>query len=214
MLIATLFVRSAKQLVECNLGLNLFDAPEIEDDQFVGREALFQEIEKILQPHNPQHLTRKKLILGGMGGIGKTQLAIMYAKRYQSFYSSIFWLNAKDEDTLQRSLYSMAKRVTTPEVARKLKPDQIWDHLSNWLSKLDNNRWLLIFDNYDDPAQYDLTAYYPSVAHGSIIVTTRQPNRVNGDPISVRSLENMEESLQILATRSGREGTKSGKSIL
>jgi hypothetical protein len=203
---------SAKQLIEYNLDLNLFDAPEINDDLFVGREPYFQKMEKILRPkHDTEYLTRKVLILGGLGGIGKTQLAIMYAKRFRASYSSILWLNAKDEVALQRSLHSLAARVITPEAASKLEPDQLWNYMFNWLSELDNNRWLLIFDNYDDPDQYDITKYYPSVAHGSIIVTTRQPRRVNGGQIFVESLKSVEDGLQILTARSEREGTESGK---
>jgi len=201
-------------LIEYNLGLNLFDAPEINDDLFVGRELDFQEMEKILQPkHDTEDSTRKVLILGGMGGIGKTQLAIMYAKRLRFSHSSILWLNAKDEVALQRSLRSLATRVIIPEPAGKLEPDQLWTYMSDWLSELDNNRWLLIFDNYDDPDQYNITKYYTSVAHSSIIVTTRQPYRVNGKQVFVESLKSVEDGLQILTTRSGREGAKLGKWI-
>jgi hypothetical protein len=148
----------ANQLIEYNLGLNLFDAPEINDDLFVGREPDLQKIEKILQPkHDTEDLTRKVVIFGGMGGIGKTQLAIMYAKLFRFSYTSIIWLNAKDKAALQRSLYSLATRVITPEAASKLEPDQLWIYMSNWLSEPENNRWLLIFDNYNDPDQYHIT---------------------------------------------------------
>lgn len=199
---------------EYNLGLNLFDAPEINNDFFVGREVYFEEMENILLPHNPRHSTRNSLVLGGMGGIGKTQLAITYAKRYYSCYSSIFWLNAKNEISLQSSLQSLAKLVLGPDVANGLEVDQLWDHVSHWLSKQDNKQWLLIFDNYDDPEQYSLTKYYPSATHGSIIITTRQPELVNGANISVKSLESVKDGLRILATRSGREQTESGKLTL
>jgi hypothetical protein len=60
-------------------------------DLFVGRETELQEMENILQPKSPD---RRVLILGGMGGIGKTQLTINYAKQHRDSYSSIFWLNA------------------------------------------------------------------------------------------------------------------------
>jgi hypothetical protein len=195
------------------LGLNLFDAPEIDGNFFVGREPDLQKMEEILQPNrDAQDLTRKKLILAGMGGIGKTQLAIMYTKRFRSSYSSIFWLNAKDEVALQKSLHLLARRILTPEAVSKVEPDQIWFHVSKWLSEWDNNRWLLIFDNYDDPDQYNITKYYPSVAHGSMIVTTREPDRIIGVPVSVKQLEDPRDSLQILATRSGRETVESGES--
>jgi hypothetical protein len=180
---------------------------------FIGREAEFQEMESILQPQsNSPGSTRKVLMLGGMGGIGKTQLAIAYAKRHRYSYSSIFWLNANNEATLNNSLRALANRILPPETVNKLDDDQLWVHVSNWLSKLDNTRWLLIFDNHDDPDQYEITKYYPSVAHGSIIITTRRPDRVNGEKIKVPSMAKEEEGLRILATRSGRENVISGKS--
>jgi hypothetical protein len=49
------------------------------------------------------------------------------------------------------------------------------------------------------------------MTNGSIIITTRQPDRVNGEKIKVQSMAK-EESLHILATRSGRDDVISGKS--
>lgn len=200
-------------MLEYNLGLNLFDAPDMGEGLFVGREAELQRMESILQPQaNSPGSTRKVLILGGMGGIGKTQAAITYAKRYRYFYSSTFWLNANTEATLNSSLRAMANRIIPSETISKLDDDQVWIHISNWLSEQDNSRWLLVFDNYDDPDEYKITQYHPSVAHGSIIITTRQPDRANGEKIKVQSMAKVEESLCILATRSGRENVMSGKS--
>jgi hypothetical protein len=206
---------SADLHLEDDKGLNLFDAPDMGEGLFIGRETEFQDMESILQPQSDSpDSTRKVLILGGMGGIGKTQLAIAYSKRHRHSYSSIFWLNANTEVTLNNSLRAVANRILPPETVSKLDDDQIWVYISNWLSKLDNTRWLLIFDNHDNPDQYEITKYYPSVAHGSIILTTRQPDRVNGEKIKVQSMAKEEESLRILATRSGRDNVISGKSTL
>jgi hypothetical protein len=199
-------------LIEYSLGLNLFDAPDIGERLFIGREAEFQKMESILQPQSESPgSTRKVLILGGMGGIGKTQLAITYAKRHRHSYSSILWLNANTEATLKNSLRAVANRILPPATVSKLDSDQVWVNVSNWLSNLDNTAWLLLLDNHDDPDQYELTKYYPAGAHGSIIVTTRQPDRVNGEKIRVLSMAKGEDGLRILATRSGREAVESGK---
>src|SRR4051794_31427238 len=98
---------------------------------FVGREAELQGMESILQPQAASSgSTRKVLILGGMGGIGKTQVAITYAKRHRHSYSSIFWLNANTEATLNSSLHAVANRILPPETVSKLDNDQVWVHVS------------------------------------------------------------------------------------
>ena len=179
---------------------------------FIGREVEFQKMEAILQPQSESlGSTRKVLILGGMGGIGKTQLAITYAKRHSHSHSSIFWLNANTEATLNNSLRDLANRILPPETVSNLGSDQVRVHVSNWLSELDNTRWLLIFDNYDDPDQYNITKYYPSVAHGSIIITTRTPEDLRGEQIKIKHMTEEEDGLRILATRSGRQTIQSGE---
>ena len=180
------------------------------DGLFVGRDTELEQMENILLS-NSSYSTRKVLVLGGMGGIGKTQLAITYAKRHCTSYSSVFWLNATSESTLNSSLRDVANRILPPGTVSKLDDDELRIQVSNWLSELDNTRWLLIFDNYDDPDQYNLTKYYPSVAHGSIIITTRQPRRINGGQVKVESMTKVSDSLAILATRSGRQAIQSGR---
>ena len=204
---------SAKQLTEYSLGLNLFDAPDMGADLFVGRETELQEMENILQPKSKSP-DRRVLILGGMGGIGKTQLAISYAKQHRDFYSSIFWLNATSEATLNSSLRVVANRILLPATVGKLDDDQLRIEVLNWLSDLENFRWLLILDNHDDPDGYKIQKHFPFVAHGSIIITTRLPDRLTGEKIKVRSMKKEEDGLRILATRSGREYTESGDDIL
>jgi hypothetical protein len=120
-------------------------------------------------------------------------------------------LNANTEATLQNSLRAVANRILPPEIVSKLDDDQVSVHVSNWLSKLDNTRWLLIFDNHDDPDQYTITRYYPSVGHGSIIITTRIPDGVPGEQIKIQTMTEEEDGLRILATRSGRKTIQSGE---
>jgi hypothetical protein len=195
--------------LEYDRGLNLLDAPDMGDHLFIGRDDELEQMKTILLS-NPDSSDRRVLVLGGMGGIGKTQMAIRYAKRHHTSYSSVFWVNATSESTLRTSLRRLAPQILPSETVDQLDDDQLWAQISLWLSKLENSRWLLIFDNYDDPNQCQIEQYYPFVAHGSIIITTRQPDRVNGHQIKVQSMTNDEDSLNILATRSGRPDVSSG----
>jgi hypothetical protein len=190
-------------------GLNLLDAPDMGDHLFIGRDDELEQM-KIILLSDPDSSDRKVLVLGGMGGIGKTQLAIRYAKRHHTSYSCVFWVNATSESALRTSLRRLAPQILPGETVDQLDDDELWAQISLWLSKLENTRWLLIFDNYHDPNQYRIEQYYPFVAHGSIIITTRQPDRVNGHQIKVQSITNDEDSLNILAARSRRLDVSSG----
>ena len=165
---------------------------------------------KILRPETPS-VEQRVLVLGGMGGIGKTQLAIAYAKRYRTCYSSTFWLNATSPSMLQGSLRMMARRVLPHDAEREFDDYQIRVRTAGWLSRTNNSRWLLIFDSYDALDQFNIKDYFPPTSHGSIIITSRIPEEVCGDNIILRPIENQEECLRILATRSGRHDVGSSK---
>lgn len=89
------------------MGFSLAAAPEI--DYFVGRVGNLLSIESVLLPFTA--VKRKVVFLYGLGGIGKSQLAIEYAKKHRSDYSIVLWLNAKTEDTLMQSFTTYIKRL-------------------------------------------------------------------------------------------------------
>lgn len=167
-------------------------------------------MEVLLKPDDIT-VDRRRLVLGGMGGIGKSQLAIAYAKRHRQLYESIFWLNATTQQTLQASLQKLAQRILESAELQHYDSDQLVVYAFRWLSESDNTRWLLIYDNYDEPNQYRIAEYFPSASHGTIIITTRLPDQVSGLQIKVQHLQDVEDSLQILQTRSERRNVQSGK---
>lgn len=167
----------------------------------------------ILMPTEKSH-EQHRLVLGGMGGIGKTQLAIAYAKRYNDLYDSIFWLNATSEVSLKASLQSMAECILEADEYEKLEQKQIFLRVRQWLSQPQNTKWLLIFDNYDDPDIFDIQTYCPSVDHGTIILTTRLPDRVGGRQIQLQPFKDVGESLQVLETTSKRADVQDGNDDL
>ena len=81
----------------------------------------------------------------------------------------------------------------------------------NGLSHTRNTLWLLIFDNYDDPDQFEVGNYCPYTAHGSIIITTHLPDLVGGGQVRLQPLSDINESLVVLQTRSRRGQVKDGK---
>lgn len=196
-------------------GLCLGSAPLIEASNFIGRTAELDQMAHILQP-GASAVEQRRLMLGGLGGIGKTQLAIAYARRYQASYTSIFWLNATTKSTLKGSIGAIAQQVLTKSVLDALDEKGTLPEVFRWLSDLRNVQWLLIFDNYDDPDLFLIGEYMPNASHGSIIVTTRLPDLVQGQQIPyirLSPIRNVDESLEILQTRSQREDVKHGMNV-
>ena len=171
--------------------------------------------------------SRRTVILHGLGGIGKTQLAVTYAKRHKDNYSAIFWLNIKDEDSLKQSFAKVAKQIFRQyPLASRLSNininnlDEVIDAVKAWQGLPYNTRWLMIYDNYDnpklasnkDPAAVDITKYLPEAYQGSVLVTTRSSEVEIGHLIQVTKLEDVCDSLKILSSTSYREGLTDGKS--
>jgi ATP/maltotriose-dependent transcriptional regulator MalT len=183
----------------------------------VAREKELTEIHTILSGDG----SRRIAVLHGLGGMGKTQLSIAYAKRYRDSYSAIFWLNIKDEDSLKQSFAKVARRIlqeypsASPLSSLDLKDslDEVVDGVKRWLSLANNTRWLLVYDNYDnpklpgsiDPTALDIRKYLPESYQGSVIITTRSSQVTIGNRIHIKKLENANDCLQILANSSRRE---------
>jgi hypothetical protein len=132
-----------------------------------------------------QQLRQKIFVLHGLGGIGKTQLAAEFARRHQEEFSTIFWLDGSDVNSLDRSINRCAARIPEGQVSNSSRHNAdamaIHQKLMTWLSRKENPRWLLIFDSVDreyqqpsiDPSAYDVKRYFPGADHGSILITTR-----------------------------------------
>lgn len=196
------------------LGLCLASAPLIQPDEFIGRAGEIDAIHHILQPDQATSQQRR-VALGGIGGIGKTQLAIAYANRHECSYTSVLWLNATSELSLHTSLRSVARGLIAAGELERLDNNQVLARVQEWLSHPYNRQWLLIFDNYDDPDQFDINVFYPNIGYGSVIVTTRLPNHVHGfHLVPIQSLTAIEDSIDILRIRSGRDIAYRGKASI
>ncbi|KAL9633792.1 MAG: hypothetical protein Q9164_004484 [Protoblastenia rupestris] len=75
---------------------------------FVNRQTEMGQIEDSLLPSTTQD-RRRIHVLHGLGGIGKTQLAIAFARKHQERYSAILWLNGNSKDTLSQCLAGFAR---------------------------------------------------------------------------------------------------------
>ena len=207
-------------------GVCLGRAPQITADTFVGRTSELQQLRDWLLPTS-QPDSQRIVSIVGMGGIGKTQLSLTHVRDCINHYSSAFWVNAKDETSIKQSITDLSAIIFSESitfVTASMDDENIKvDKVRRWLSESQNDRWLLIFDNYDDPCLpgmdrstgYDIRTYFPYRAQGSILITTRSRRLLFTKQLSLEKLKDNKQSLAILAARSGRavDGGKSFATI-
>ncbi|KAI9773562.1 MAG: hypothetical protein M1840_006836 [Geoglossum simile] len=199
---------------------------------FVGRQP---EIELIKQNllSNTDGSERKVCVVCGLGGIGKTQLAIEYARLHKTSYTSVFWLDGKSEESLVQSFLSIANRLPKSQIlnfnAQEIRgteesKERAQDVLQ-WFALEGNFKWLLIFDNIDRTsfgasdsdaeslASYNITHYFPRGDVGTIIITTRLQRLADlGDAINLRKID-MRNSILILEKHAGKRLKQSSNFI-
>ncbi|KAL8724135.1 MAG: hypothetical protein Q9166_008122, partial [cf. Caloplaca sp. 2 TL-2023] len=157
--------------------------------KFVARPIEMANLERALLPQRHSY-RQKTFILHGLGGIGKTQLAVEFARLHYRKFSSVFWLDGKSEDSLKRSFASCASKIPKDQISEASRIystsgssdlDAVVKEVMGWLAHPDNTDWLLIFDNVDreynprnpDPDAYDVKRYFSFTDHGSVLITTR-----------------------------------------
>jgi NB-ARC domain len=163
--------------------------PHQQSEDFFPRDDILKEIDAVLLPpalapetHKPE--TLRSYALCGMGGMGKTSIAVQYAQQRKKHFEAVFWLTAGEPSILAESFAGVAKLLGLEQPGEKSDLNASRDRVKGWLENsvrsfnpinpVDNDvRWLLIFDNVEKLEV--LENYWPTTGHGSILVTSRDP---------------------------------------
>jgi tetratricopeptide (TPR) repeat protein len=109
--------------------------------------------------------------LQGLGGVGKTAVAIEYAHRYRGDYDLVWWIPSDQPALVRSSLAALAKPLGLEAEATATGIEGAATAVLDALRRGEPfSRWLLIFDNADQPE--DLNEYIPR-GPGDVLITSR-----------------------------------------
>jgi tetratricopeptide (TPR) repeat protein len=134
----------------------------------LGRDEELTWLRRILTGRGEGAITQSGAV-HGLGGIGKSTLALRYAHRHRSDYTLIWWINAASPDEIETSLTELTKALVPDWAASAERGPQVsWAR--QWLAW--HRGWLLIYDNVEDPA--DLAPYTGALHQGHHLATSRR----------------------------------------
>lgn len=144
----------------------IWNVPYRRNPNFTGRGNLLADLRTTLTSGIPAALTQA---MHGLGGVGKTQLALEYAYRHKCDYDIVWWVRSEDSSTLASDYASLAERLdlavddpsNQPEIVKAVRC-----HLGRI------GGWLLIFDNAPTPD--DVKPYLPQGENGHMVITSRE----------------------------------------
>ncbi|CAI7636366.1 unnamed protein product [Penicillium pancosmium] len=122
----------------------LSTVPFPRDPEFVSRETLLDRI------HEKSSVPGSRIALVGLGGVGKSQLAIEYSYRIRSDSPAtwVFWVHASNESRFEESFRDIADQLKIP--GRQNPEFSIFKLVENWLRDERKGDWVCILDNVDE----------------------------------------------------------------
>jgi hypothetical protein len=175
-----------------------FNVPNRRYRQFVGRDDV---LDKVFHFHSADSTTSKVVVLRGLGGQGKTQVALEYCqRRRQAPFVTTFWIDATTELSLEREFRRFYTRFRSREDTILDSFDDILNFVQDLFQRV-TKPWLIVFDNYGDPSSIpDIRKFIPSSSNGSVLITTRHAGVLplaNSGSIELQPLAKA-ESMQLL----------------
>ena len=119
------------------------------NQHFVDRPNVFESLDRAIDESKSSNECNP-VTLCGLGGMGKSQIALEFCYRNKDKYQFLFWMEADTEVALQNSYVDTARmlNLSTLTATNSANPEDVVPRMIQWLQN--NDGWLLVFDNADD----------------------------------------------------------------
>ncbi|GCB25793.1 kinesin light chain [Aspergillus awamori] len=184
-------------------GKPVWMVPFQRNPRFAGREGEIIRIEELLLQQNGP----SKIAICGLGGVGKTQIALelAYRMRNRDPTCSICWITCTSYESVEQAYMNIASKLKMTDI----KPAEVKEKVKAYLSQESAGKWLVIFDNADDMGMWGtndttdtvLTDFLPESEQGHILFTTRSRKvavKLASSHVVAVTEPNTEISIQIL----------------
>jgi tetratricopeptide (TPR) repeat protein len=142
---------------------SLWNVARDRNRHFLGRDSALERLHEALLSGTPASLTQ---VLKGLGGVGKTALAIEYAYRYGAQYQGVWWLHAEDPGTLAADYAALGRKLGV-----ELAQDQTEAIRAVRTALEQRAGLLLVFDNALNSEA--LEGYLPQGTQRRVLITSR-----------------------------------------
>ena len=147
----------------------VWNVPSHPNPYFTGRDLLLAEIHSHLTAPEAK---RRRVVLTGLGGVGKTQLVVEHAYRQRADYDLVWWVRSEQPTSLLGDYAALAAQ---PPLAADLRlaedapQEAVAVAVRGWLER--HRRWLLVLDNVQEPQA--VAELLPRSATGHVLLTTQ-----------------------------------------
>ncbi|OAP54552.1 hypothetical protein AYL99_11000 [Fonsecaea erecta] len=197
--------------------VQLYEVPHSRNTRFCGRRRVLDKLHELLANGVDPSGTAEQLhscVIHGMGGVGKTQVAIEYTYRHRRSYDFIFWIKSENEAVFANSITQISTSLCLG-LAETLASARAVEAVRKWFEN-SKKRWLLVFDNAET---WDiLEPCVPRSNHGAVLITSQNdqlgPHATVDIPLrSLNSTEGSELILRYLPNTGERYEVEDAKKI-
>lgn len=168
--------------------------PIIRNSFFTSREDILESIHINFETHENRQIIQ---VLSGIGGVGKTQIAVEYAYLFLDCYPLIWWIKSETKQGIIDSYMELGRNLGISDNHLNLEEDEKIAIINEKLNCI--KKYLLIFDNANSYSEIE--RFIPKINNGSVLITSRDNNwKMIGNVISV-DVFTPQEAIKFLKNR-------------